>query len=403
MLLAKLLSKIFSKKNGIILIDSEGQKYICGTPNLNNPLTLKLLKKELNWKLVLNPDLNFPEAYMRGEIEFENGSLLDFLNMAFENIGHGEINISGSIVKKILHAWRFITNYNLPGRSKFNAQSHYDIGGAKGESLYDLFLDKKHRQYSCAYFKKDDESLEDAQQNKLNHIIRKLDIKSGQRVLDIGCGWGGMVYEIARQSQCEVTGISLSENQINYCKKKAKEFKLDNQVNFELCDYREVKGKYQRLVSVGAFEHIGKKFYKTFFKKVHNIMTDNGICLLHTIGTVNSPGPTQPFIQKRIFPGGIIPSLSDLISPIEKTGLILADCETLIHHYDKTLKAWLDRFLKNKEKAKFLYNKEFVRMWEFYLASCSAAFKFRDLVVYQLQLVKSFTALPSNRRNYIYQ
>ena len=403
MLLAKLLSKIFSKKNGIILIDSEGQKYICGTPNLNNPLTLKLLKKELNWKLVLNPDLNFPEAYMRGEIEFENGSLLDFLNMVFENIGHGEINISGYIVKKILHAWRFITNYNLPGRSKFNAQSHYDIGGAKGESLYDLFLDKKHRQYSCAYFKKDDESLEDAQQNKLNHIIRKLDIKSGQRVLDIGCGWGGMVYEIARQSQCEVTGISLSENQINYCKKKAKEFKLDNQVNFELCDYREVKGKYQRLVSVGAFEHIGKKFYKTFFKKVHNIMTDNGICLLHTIGTVNSPGPTQPFIQKRIFPGGIIPSLSDLISPIEKTGLILADCETLIHHYDKTLKAWLDRFLKNKEKAKFLYNKEFVRMWEFYLASCSAAFKFRDLVVYQLQLVKSFTAPPSNRRNYIYQ
>ena len=403
MLFARLLSKIFNKKNGIVLIDSEGQKYICGTPNLNNPLTLKLLKKELNWKLVLNPDLNFPEAYMRGEIEFENGSLLDFLNMAFENIGHGEINISGYIVKKILHAWRFITNYNLPGRSKFNAQSHYDIGGAKGESLYDLFLDKKHRQYSCAYFKKDDESLEDAQQNKLNHIIRKLDIKSGQRVLDIGCGWGGMVYEIARQSQCEVTGISLSENQINYCKKKAKEFKLDNQVNFELCDYREVKGKYQRLVSVGAFEHIGKKFYKTFFKKVHNIMTDNGICLLHTIGTVNSPGPTQPFIQKRIFPGGIIPSLSDLISPIEKTGLILADCETLIHHYDKTLKAWLDRFLKNKEKAKFLYNKEFVRMWEFYLASCSAAFKFRDLVVYQLQLVKSFTALPSNRRNYIYQ
>ena len=403
MLFARLLSKIFDKKNGIVLIDSQGQKYICGKPNLNNPLTLKLLKKDLNWKLVLNPDLSFPEAYMRGEIEIENGSLLDFLNMAFENIGHGEINISGYIVKKILHAWRFITNYNLPGRSKFNAQSHYDIGGAKGESLYDLFLDKKHRQYSCAYFKKDDESLEDAQQNKLNHIIRKLDIKSGQRVLDIGCGWGGMVYEIARQSQCEVTGISLSENQINYCKKKAKEFKLDNQVNFELCDYREVKGKYQRLVSVGAFEHIGKKFYKTFFKKVHNIMTDNGICLLHTIGTVNSPGPTQPFIQKRIFPGGILPSLSDLISPIEKTGLILADCETLIHHYDKTLKAWLDRFLKNKEKAKFLYNKEFVRMWEFYLASCSAGFKFRDLVVYQLQLVKSFTALPSNRRNYIYQ
>ena len=402
MLLAKLLSKIFSKKNGIILIDSEGQKYICGTPNLNNPLTLKLLKKELNWKLVLNPELNFPEAYMRGEIEFENGSLLDFLNMAFENIGHGEINISGYIVKKILHAWRFITNYNLPGRSKFNAQSHYDIGGEKGESLYDLFLDKKHRQYSCGYFKKDDESLEDAQQNKLNHIIRKLDIKSGQRVLDIGCGWGGMVYEIAKQSQCEVTGISLSRNQIEYCKKKAKEFKLDNQVNFELCDYRQVKGKFDRVVTVGFMEHLGKKFYKTFFKTLNKLMTEQGIAICHTIGSINPPGPSQPWIQKRIFLGGRIPSLSELVKQIENTGLMCGDIE-IITHYSKTLKIWLERFLENKEKAKFLYNKEFTRMWEFYLASCSASFKFRDLVVFQIQVIKSFNALPSNRRDYIYQ
>ena len=398
MLFARLLSKIFNKK-GIILIDSQGQKYICGKPDLKNPLTMKLLKKDLNWKLALNPDGNFPEAYIRGEIEFENGSLIDFLNMTFENIGRKEINAYGYIIKKILHTWRFVTNYNLPTKSKKNVKHHYD----KGEDLYDLFLDKKHRQYSCAYFLSPDESLEDAQQNKINHIIKKLDLRPGQKILDVGCGWGGMAFEIARQSQCEVTGISLSNNQINYCKKKAKELKLDNQVNFELCDYREVKGNFQRIVSVGAFEHIGKKFYKTFFKKVHNIMTDNGICLLHTIGSVDPPGPTQPFIQKRIFPGGIIPSLSDIIGPIEKTGLILSDCETLIHHYDKTLKAWLDRFLINKEKAKFLYNKKFVRMWEFYLASCSAAFKFKDLVVYQLQLVKSFTALPSNRRNYIYQ
>ena len=398
MLLAKLLSKIF-KKNGIVLIDFEGQKYICGQPNLKNPLTLKLLKKDLNWKLVLSPDLNFPEAYMRGEIKIENGSLIDFLNITFENIGRGEINTYGHIIKKILHAWRFVTNYNFPVKSKKNARYHYDIG----EDLYDLFLDKKHRQYSCAYFLKDDESLEEAQQNKINHIIKKLDLRPGQKVLDIGCGWGGMAFEIARQSQCEVTGISLSENQINYCKKKAKELKMDNQVSFTLRDYRAIKEKFQKIVSVGAFEHFGKKFYKIFFRKISNIMTDEGICLLHTIGSVDSPGPTQPFIQRRIFPGGIIPSLSDLITPIEKTGLILADCETLIHHYDKTLKAWLDRFLKNKDKAKYLYNKEFVRMWEFYLASCSAAFKFRNLVVYQLQLVKNFTASPSNRRNYIYQ
>ena len=398
MMLARLLSKIYKKK-GIVLIDSQGQKYICGNPDFENPLTLKILKKNLNWKLALNPDLNFAEAYMRGEILIENGSLLDFLNLTFENIGRNEINTPGYAIKKILHIWRFITNYNLPGRSKKNVKHHYDIG----EKLYDLFLDKKHRQYSCAYFMKDDESLEDAQQNKINHIIKKLNLKPGQKVLDIGCGWGGMAFEIARQSQCQVVGISLSENQINYCKNKAKELNMDNQVNFELCDYRSVNDKYDRIVSVGAFEHFGKKFYKTFFKKVKNILTDDGICLLHTIGSVDEPGPVQPFIQKHIFPGGIVPSLSDMIGPIEKTGLILSDCETLIHHYDKTLKEWLNRFMNNKEKAKYMYNKEFVRMWEFYLASCSAAFKFRDLVVYQLQLVKKFTALPSNRRNYIYQ
>jgi len=398
MLLARLISKIF-KKNGIVLIDSQGQKYICGKPNLKNPLTLKLLKKNLNWKLVLNPDLNFPEAYMRGEIKIENGSLLDFLDMTFDNIGRKEINIYGYVIKKILHIWRSITNYNLPTKSKKNIKYHYDIG----EDLYDLFLDKKHRQYSCAYFSKDDESLEDAQQNKINHIIKKLDLRAGQKVLDVGCGWGGMAFEIARQSQCEVTGISLSENQINYCKNKAKELKMDNQVHFELSDYREVKVKYQKIVSVGAFEHFGRKFYKTFFKKINETMTDDGICLLHTIGSVASPGEVQPFIQKRIFPGGIVPSLSEIVKPIEKTGLIISDSETLIHHYDKTLKHWLERFLKNKEKAKYLYNKEFVRMWECYLSMCSAAFNFRDLVVYQLQLVKSFSAPPSNLRNYMYQ
>ena len=398
MLLARLLSKIY-KKDGIILIDFQGQKYICGKPDLQKPLTLKLLKKDLNWKLVLNPDLNFPEAYIRGEIELENGSLLDFLNMTFKNIGRSEINIYSSILKKLFHTWRFFTNYNLPTKSKKDVQYHYD----KGEDLYDLFLDKKHRQYSCAYFKSENESLEEAQQNKLDHIIKKLDLRPGQKVLDVGCGWGGMAFEIARQSQCEVTGISLSENQIEYCNKKAKELKLDNQVHFELCDYRNVKGKFSRIVSVGAFEHFGRKFYKTFFKKMYKIMPDDGIFLLHTIGSVDPPGPVQPFIQKRIFPGGIVPSLSDIVKPIEKTGLIIADSETLIHHYDKTLKAWLDRFLKNKSKAKMLYNKEFIRMWECYLSMCSAAFKFRDLVVYQLQLVKNFTSLPSNRRNYIYQ
>ena len=398
MMLARLLSKIY-KKNGIILIDSENQKYICGKPNLKNPLTLKLLKKDLNWKLALNPDLNFPEAYMRGEIKIENGTLLDFLDMSFENIGPKEINAYGYIVKKILHAWRFFTNYNFPGKSKKNVKHHYDLG----EDLYNLFLDKEHRQYSCAYWKSPNETLEEAQQNKINHIIKKLDLRPGQTVLDIGCGWGSMCFEIAKQSECEVTGYTLSQNQYDYCVKKAKELKLDNQCHFELSDYREIKGKFNRIVSVGMLEHVGRKFYKTFFKKIKNLMTDDGLSLIHTIGSTDHRSPPTPFIQKYIFRGGIVPSGSELIKALEKTGLVLSDMESLIHHYDKTLKVWLDRFLANREKAKNLYSESFCKMWEFYLASCSVAFKYRDLLVYQLQIVKSFKAIPSNRRDYIYQ
>ena len=397
-MLARLLSKIFKKK-GIILIDSQEQKYICGKPNLKNPLTLKLLKKDLNWKLALNPDLNFPEAYMRGEILIENGTLLDFLDMTFENIGTKEINAYGYIVKKILHAWRFFTNYNLPGKSKKNVKHHYDLG----EDLYNLFLDKEYRQYSCAYWKSPNETLEEAQQNKINHIIKKLDLRPGQTVLDIGCGWGSMCFEIAKQSECEVTGYTLSQNQYDYCVKKAKELKLDNQCHFELSDYREIKGKFNRIVSVGMLEHVGRKFYKTFFKKIKNLMTDDGLSLIHTIGSIEHKAPSAPFIQKYIFKGGLVPSGSDLIESLEKTGLILSDMESLIHHYDKTLKAWLDRFLANRDKAKNLYSESFCKMWEFYLASCSVAFKYRDLLVYQLQIVKSFKAIPSNRRDYIYQ
>ena len=397
MLVAKLFSKIY-KKGGIILIDESGQKFICGNPDLNKPLTLKILDKKVNLKLLINPDLSFPEAYMNGQIKIENGSLMDFLDLTFENLGRGEINVSGYFIKKILHLWRFFTNYNLPLKSKKNVEHHYDIG----EDFYDLFLDRNHRQYSCAYWKSPNETLEEAQQNKINHIIKKLDLRPGQKVLDIGCGWGSMCFEIAKQSECEVTGVTLSKNQYEYCIKKAKELKLDNQCYFELLDYRQLKGKFNRVVSVGMLEHVGRKFYKTFFKKINDLMTDDGLSLIHTIGSTDPKGPPQPFIQKYIFPGGLVPSGSDLIDAVEKTGLVLSDMESLIHHYDKTLKAWLDRFLQNREKAKKMYSEHFCKMWEFYLSSCSAAFRYRDLLVYQLQIVKNYTAVPSNRRDYIY-
>ena len=397
MLVARLFSKIY-KKGGIVLIDSHGQKFICGFPDLKKPLTLKILNKKLNWKSLINPDLSFPEAYVNGEIKIENGSLLDFLDLTFKNLGRGEINTSGYFIKKILHLWRFLTNYNLPLKSKKNVERHYDLG----EDLYDLFLDKEHRQYSCAYWKSPDETLEQAQQNKINHIIKKLNLRPGYKVLDIGCGWGSMCFSIAKQSECEVTGVTLSKNQYEYCKKRAKELGIDNQCNFELLDYRQLKGKFHRVVSVGMLEHVGRKFYKIFFRKINDLMTDDGLSLIHTIGSTLPKAPPQPWIQKYIFPGGLVPSGSDLINAIEKTGLVLADMESLIHHYDKTLNSWLDRFLLNKEKAKRMYSEKFTRMWEFYLASTSSAFRYRDLLVYQLQIVKDFHAIPSNRRDYIY-
>jgi len=400
MILARILSRIY-KKGGIILIDTKGQKYICGNPKKEKPITLKLLNDKLNWKLVIDPEIEFPEAYMRKEIIIENASLKDFLMELIKNLGRDEVSTSSYISKKIFQFWRYLSNYNLPEKSRKDIEHHYDIGGDKGEKLYDIFLDTKHRLYSCAYWKDDTKTLEEAQQNKIDHIIKKLDIKEGQKILEVGCGWGGMAFEIAKQKNCEVTGISLSKNQINYCNSKAKELGLDNQVKFELADYRETKGQFDRIYSVGMFEHVGRKFYKTFFKSINKLLKNDGVFLLHTIGVIDKPSPQNKFINKYIFPGGVCPSFSQIIEPIEKTGLIVSDTETLIRHYDKTLEHWLSRFLDKKNLVKDLFDEKFVKMWEFYLASCAAAFRYRDLVVFQLQIVKNFQS-AHRTRDYIY-
>ena len=400
MILARTFSKIF-KEDGIILVDPKGQKYICGSPRKEKPITIKILKESLIWKLVLDPEIEFPEAYMRNEIIIENASLKEFLMELVKNLGRREVSMSSYISKKSFQFYRHLSNFNFPGKSRKNVEHHYDIGGEKGEKLYDIFLDTKHRLYSCAYWKENTQTLEEAQQNKIDHIIKKLNIKKGQKILEIGCGWGGMAFEIAKQKGCQITGISLSKNQISYCKKKAKELGLDNQVNFELSDYREITGVYDRIYSVGMFEHVGKKFYKIFFESVNKLLKENGIFLLHTIGVVDKPTPPNKFINKYIFPGGICPSFSQIIQPLEKTGLIVSDTETLIRHYDKTLESWLERFLKRKKEVKDLFDEKFVKMWEFYLASCAAAFRYRDLAVFQLQIVKNYNAAHITR-NYIY-
>ena len=278
-----------------------------------------------------------------------------------------------------------------------NVAHHYDIS----DELYFLFLDPL-KQYSCAYFKNESDSLEEAQKNKINHIIKKLNIKENSKVLDIGSGWGHLSIEIAKQSKCQVTGVTLSENQHRYSIAEAKKLNLGNQVQFKLMDYREVKEKFDRIVSVGMFEHVGRKFYKTFFNKVFEILKDDGLALLHTIGSVNAPRNPQPWITKYIFPGGYTPSLSEVASPIEKSGLILSDLEVLRMHYAHTLRNWKDRFIKNKEKVLKMFDERFFRMFEFYLSSCEMAFKHGDQVVYQLQLTKKLNTAPSTR-DYIYR
>jgi len=393
--LARFLNKLF-KKDGFTLIDAGLKKYIIGLPKKKEPIIIKLLDKKLHYKLLLRPDLYFGEGYSNGTIKIENGTLTEFLDMALMNVGRQELNSFSQLLNKLSGSYRYLTNFNFIKKSKMNVAHHYDIS----DDLYDLFLDPK-KQYSCAYFKDENESLEIAQNNKIQHIIKKLNIRPNQKVLDIGCGWGSLAIDIAKSTKCEVTGITLSKNQFEYCVKKAKESNLENQIKFKLIDYRELDEKFDRIVSVGMFEHVGRKFYKKFFKQIARLLSKDGVSLIHTIGSVNPPRDPHPWITKYIFPGGYTPSLSEVTAPIEKAGLIVSDIEVLKLHYSYTLKNWKENCIQNREKIVQIFDEKFFRMWEFYLTSCEMAFKWGDQVVYQFQLTKNYTSTPTTR-DYIY-
>ena len=395
MSLISFLNNLF-KQDGFELIDSNSKKYVIGNPTKDKPIVIRFLDQKLMQKLLINPDLYFGEAYMNGSLVIENGTLTDFLDLAFKNIGRGNINSYGAVIKKIKGTFGYLTNLNKIIKSKENVAHHYDIS----EKLYDLFLDK-NRQYSCAYFKNDSDTLEQAQSNKIHHIIKKLNIQPNQKVLDVGSGWGTLALAIAKETNASVTGITLSENQFEYSQNKAKEMNLSNQVNFKLIDYRQLNEKFDRIVSVGMFEHVGRNFYRTYFNKVFQLLNEKGIALIHTIGSSMPPRDPQPWIQKYIFPGGYTPSLSEISKPIEKSGLIVSDIEVLRMHYAHTLRNWKERFLSKKDTVLDMFDEKFFRMWEFYLASCEMAFKWGDQVVFQLQLAKDNSSVP-NTRDYIY-
>tara|TARA_B100000212_G_scaffold257853_1_gene197950 strand:- start:27 stop:1217 length:1191 start_codon:yes stop_codon:yes gene_type:complete len=393
--LTQFLEKLV-KDDGFVLEDANKKQHIIGKPLKNPPIKLKLLDKSLHYKLLLLPDLYFGEAYANGSAVIENGTLTEFLEIAMKNIGRGPTSNYATVIKKLMGIYSYITNFNFVGKSKSNVAHHYDIS----EKLYDLFLDE-NRQYSCAYFKNDNETIEQAQKNKMNHIIKKLHLKPNLKVLDIGSGWGTLALEIAKQSKCEVLGITLSENQLEYSRNKAKELNLENQVRFELVDYRKLNEKFDRVVSVGMLEHVGKKFYNKYFNSVSKFLNEDGVALIHTIGSVMTPRDPHPWISKYIFPGGYTPSLSELAKPIEKSNLIIADMEVLRMHYAHTLRNWKSRFLGKKEEVLKMFDERFFRMWEFYLAGCEMAFKWGDQVVFQFQLSKKLLSTP-NTRDYIY-
>ena len=395
MKLAQFLTNLF-KEDGFVLIDANSTEHIIGKPKKKTPIKIRLLDKSLHYKLLLHPDLYFGEAYTDGSLIIENGTLTEFLEIAFKNIGRGDINNYGKILKKIKGTYRYLTNFNKIVKSKKNVSHHYDIS----EKLYDLFLDS-NRQYSCAYFKNENDTLEEAQNNKIDHIIKKLNIKPDQKILDIGSGWGTLALAVAKKTKASVTGITLSENQLEYSNKKAKEMNLANQVEFKLIDYRQLNEKFDRIVSVGMFEHVGRKFYKTYFNQVSKMLKDKGIALIHTIGSSNPPRDPHPWITKYIFPGGYTPSISEVARPIENSGLIISDIEVLRMHYAHTLRHWKERFLSKKEDVLSMFDEKFYRMWEFYLVSCEMAFKWGDQVVFQFQLSKDNISVP-NTRDYIY-
>ena len=350
--------------------------------------------------VMLDPTLKLGECYMDGSIEFLSGDIFQFLKLVFVSSG-GNVGRSRSWLRMIDGARRLMalaSRGNDRIRARSNVAHHYDLSG----DLYELFLDRD-KQYSCAYYPTPETTLEEAQLAKKRHIAAKMLMdREGLATLDIGCGWGGMGLYLARHLAAEVTGVTLSTEQHGIANRRAGDEGLADHAQFLLKDYRALNQKFDRIVSVGMFEHVGLKSYQEYFDKCAELLHEDGVMLLHTIGQKDEPSPTNPFIEKHIFPGGYIPSLSEMMEPIEKSGLYVTDVEILRLHYAETLKDWRERFLAHWDEAKELYDERFCRMWEFYLAASESAFRWQGLVNFQVQLTHKVDTLPLTR-DYIYE
>jgi cyclopropane-fatty-acyl-phospholipid synthase len=356
------------------------------------PVAARFTSAAAQRAVLLDPELKLGEAYMDGTFVIEHGSVADVLAILFRQETRSASHWAWPPTRLIRYLFRRLQQFNPRFRARRNVAHHYDLDAR----LYSLFLDGD-QQYSCAYFESPDVSLDDAQLAKKRHLAAKLLLAPGASVLDIGCGWGGLALYLAEICAARTTGITLSEEQYRRAQQRAAERGHSRDATFKLIDYRDVTGRFDRIVSVGMFEHVGVSFYDTFFAKCARLLDDDGVALLHFIGRKGGPGITNPWIAKYIFHGGYIPALSEVLPAIERAQLIVTDVEVLQLHYAETLKAWRERFLAHRDEVLRLYDQRFVRMWQFYLAASEEAFRDGDMVVFQIQMTKRKGVTPATR------
>jgi cyclopropane-fatty-acyl-phospholipid synthase len=387
--LLQFLLKTFIRRGTFRVTTSRGTVFTCGD-GTGQPVSVRFATRAAEWGILLDPELKFGESYMNGSFVVEQGSLADVLAICLGQ--NTDVPHWAWLQTWLRYLHRRLSQFNPRPRARRNVAHHYDLDGR----LYSLFLDAD-RQYSCGYFQSGGQSLDDAQLAKKRHLAAKLRLSPDKRVLDIGCGWGGLGLYLAEIGGADVTGITLSQEQHAIANERAAEKGLSARARFHLQDYRDATERFDRIISVGMFEHVGVNHYDTFFRKSADLLADDGVMLLHSIGRSEGPSVTNAWISKYIFPGGYIPSLSEVLPAIERADLLVTDIEILRLHYAETLKAWRERFLAHCEQVERIYDQRFVRMWEFYLASSEMSFREQNLMVFQIQLTKRQGVVPMTR------
>jgi cyclopropane-fatty-acyl-phospholipid synthase len=387
--LLQFLLKSFIRRGTFKITTSRGASFTAGD-GTGKPVAIRFIRRSAEWAILLDPELKFGEAFMDGGVLVEEGTIADVLAIALGQPNELPNWARPQWVMRFLA--RRLAQFNPRKRARRNVAHHYDLDGR----LYSLFLDAD-RQYSCAYFETPEATLDDAQLAKKRHLAAKLLLAPGKRVLDIGCGWGGLGLYLAEFTGADVTGVTLSQEQYAIANERAGEKGLKEKARFLLQDYRDAQGPFQRIVSVGMFEHVGVDHYNTFFRKCRDLLADDGVMVLHSICRSEGPGITNPWIAKYIFPGGYIPALSEVVARIEKAGLLVPDIEILRLHYAETLKNWRERFLAHREEVERIYDRRFVRMWEFYLAASEMSFREQNMMNFQIQITKKQGVTPMTR------